>query len=65
MAKKIVRLVCYKSVEDIAKELVVVEGTPVIIPFPAATDFQKDYVAIFEVREKEEEKLKKYDDYRE
>ena len=54
MAKKIVRLVCYKSVEDIAKELVVVEGTPVIIPFPAATDFQKDYVAIFEVREREE-----------
>jgi len=55
MAKKIVRLVCYRNVEDIAKELVVVEGTPVIIPFPAATDYQKDYVAIFEVREKEEE----------
>ena len=56
MAKKIVRLVCYKSIADIAKELVVVEGTPVIIPFPAATDYQKDYVAIFEVREVEDGK---------
>ena len=56
MAKKIVRLVCYRNVEDIAKELVVVEGTPVIIPFPAATDYQKDYVAIFEVREVEDDK---------
>jgi len=51
MAKKIIRLACYKSVEDMEGELLEIEGTPVIIPFPAATNFQKDYVAIFEVRE--------------
>ena len=51
MANKIVRLVCYKSVEDLVGELHEIEGTPVIIPFPAATNEQRDYVAIFEVWE--------------
>ncbi len=56
MAKKIVRLVCYKSVEDMEGKLLEIEGTPVIIPFPAASMYQKDYVAIFEVREEKDER---------
>jgi len=51
MAKKIIRLACYRKVEDMVGEVLEIEGTPVIIPFPAAFEYQKDYVAIFEVRE--------------
>jgi len=56
MAKKIVRLVCYESIDDMVGKLFEVEGTPVIIPFPAAQYEQGDFVAIFEVREVEDGK---------
>jgi len=55
MAKKIVRLVRYDNIYALWHKDTVINGDPIIVPFPATQPKQTSFVAIFEVREMEEE----------
>jgi len=55
MAKKIVRLVRYDNIYALWHKDIEISGDPIIVPFPATQPKQTSFVAIFEVREMEEE----------
>ena len=51
--KKKLRLILYKAVEDIQKQMpeIEIEGEPIIVAFPSYDKESRDWVAIFEMIE--------------
>jgi len=54
MTKKIVRLVRFDSIYSLLRKDIEINGDPIIVPL-LATQRDMEHIAIFEVREKEEE----------